>query len=162
MDRSINNSSRSDAGTLWGVRVCGFLVGCGAMLAAMCCVLFGATTFLNIKQPSSGGVLRPLIIFLCSLTLTYALLRICAGLFRGFRFAQLGGIAFGVFLLFFCWALVHDARGPSNPKAPDAQELDGPMLLIAAPTALWLISYLSTKRVSAKFLSSDAKDYNHL
>ena len=115
--------------------------------------------FFRASQHAFASQMKLFLLLLCFIALTYALLRICVGLLQGLRFAQLGGIGWGVLLLLFCWLLVHDARGPYNPKAPDAQELDGPMFLLTAPTALWLIDYLSTKRVSARFSTCRSKAY---
>ena len=152
MFRSSDGPDSTHAGDLWGVRISALLIGLGAILTALVSVLILIVMFLDIKQHHVASFVKPLLLLLCFAALTYVLIRICTGLVAGYRFAQLGGIAWGVLLLMFCWMLVHDARGPYNPKAPDAQELDGPMFLLSAPTALWLIGYLSTKRVSAKFL----------
>jgi hypothetical protein len=154
MFSSITNPGCNDAGSLWGVRICAILVGFGALASAMGCVLLIMLTFVTLTQGALADSIKFLLLLLCCVALTYALLRICVGLFNGSRFAQLGGITWGIMLLLFCWMLVHDARGPYNPKAPDAQELDGPMFLLSAPTALWLIGYLSTRRVSTKFRGS--------
>jgi hypothetical protein len=154
MFSAINDHDRNDAGSLWGVRICAILVGFGALAAAIGCVLLLMLTFVTLTQRALADGMKSLLMLLCCIALTYALLRICVGLFNGSRFGQLGGILWGIVLLLFCWMLVHDARGPYNPKAPDAQELNGPIFLLSAPTSLWLIGYLSTRRVSAKFLDS--------
>lgn len=152
MFTTLNVSNKRGAGSLPGVRVCAILVGLWALLSAVFCILSVIVTSLAFAGRSYKSGTRALFIALCTAALTYLLLRICIGLFRGSRLGQLGGIAWGVLLLFFCWGLVHDARGPINPKAPDAQELDGPMFLVSATNALWLVGYLSRRRVSAKFL----------
>jgi hypothetical protein len=154
MFNAINDHARNDAGSLWGVRICAILVGFGALAAAIGCVLLIMLTFVTFTQRALVDGMKSFLMLLCCIALTYALLRTCVGLFNGSRFGQLGGILWGIVLLLFCWMLVHDARGPRNPKAPDAQELNGPMFLLSAPTALWLIGYLSLRRVSAKFLDS--------
>lgn len=146
-------SDGDNAGKLWGVRICAVLVSLGAIASVVCCVLAGMAVFFQASQHARANSVKSFFVLVCFISLTYALLRISTGLLQGRRFAQLGGIAWGVLLLLFCWMLVHDARGPYNPKAPDAQELDGPMFLLMAPTALWLIGYLCRKRVSAKFLN---------
>lgn len=136
---------RHEAADLWGVRVCVILVGLSALGSALCSVLVVIVTCLTLVQHSHVGWLRLCLLLLCCGALTYLLLRISVGLFQGLRLAQIGGIAWGVALLLFCWMLVHDARGPVDPKAPDAQELNGLMFIIAAPSGLWMIGYLSLR-----------------
>lgn len=152
MFTTLNVSDKREAGSLLGVRICAILVSLWALLSAVFCILFVIVTFLDFADQSYKSGTRALFIALCTAALTYLSLRTCIGLFRGSRLGQLGGIAWGVLLLFFCWGLVHHARGPINPKAPDAQELDGPMFLLSSANAIWLVGYLSRRRVSAKFL----------
>jgi hypothetical protein len=146
--------SSTEASDLWGVRASAVIIALCGVFSVLATILLAITAVFTVRQRDFRAILMLALFTLASAAVSYGLIVLTAALHNGTPWARAGAVVWGIFLLLFCWLAVSDARGPYNPKAPDAQELDGPAVILVAPLGLWLCGYMTLPHVRRRFSSS--------